>query len=175
MNPPRHILICGDVGAGKSTLIKSLLRVNRRPVYGFITKRLSADENGVHTVCIHPAAGAERQCTTENIIGTCDAHHSTRNPEVFDTVGVKLLEAWPDGILLMDELGFMESEALVFCDKVLRALDGDIPILAAVKSRETPFLNAVKVHPNASVYWITRSNRDALYAQLLPVVVEWNA
>jgi nucleoside-triphosphatase len=174
MRLPRHVLICGDVGAGKSTLIEKLLRESSRPVYGFITKKASADENGLSPVYIHAANAEERFYTAENLIGYCSGKGSRGCPQVFDTMGLRLLEAPSGGILRMDELGFMESEAHAFCAAVLRALDGDIPVLAAVKSKETPFLLAVRAHPNAQAYWITRDNRDALYAQLLPVILGWN-
>ena len=157
MSGPLHVLICGDIGVGKSTLIEKLLHAeNRRPICGFITKKTPEDENGVSKVYIHPANAVKRQHTAENLIGTCTASHSHGNPAVFDAVGTGLLHAPPEGLLLMDELGFMENKALVFCMRVLQALEGKVPVLAAVKNRETPFLKAVREHPNARLFWITR-------------------
>ena len=46
MNRPQHILICGEKGVGKSTLINKLLLHNRRPVFGFVTKKMSPNQNG---------------------------------------------------------------------------------------------------------------------------------
>ena len=46
MKSSKHILLCGEVGIGKSTLIARLLEHSSRPVYGFITKKLDPDENG---------------------------------------------------------------------------------------------------------------------------------
>ena len=69
----------------------------------------------------------------------------------------------------MDELGFFESKADRFTAAVLEALAGDIPVIAAVKSRtDVPFLNAVRAAPQAEVFHITAENRDALLAALLP-------
>ena len=69
----------------------------------------------------------------------------------------------------MDELGFFESKADRFTAAVLEALAGDIPVLAAVKSRtDVPFLNAVRAAPKAEVFSITPENRDELYRLLLP-------
>ena len=52
---------------------------------------------------------------------------------------------------------------------VLDALAGDIPVIAAVKSRrDIPFLNAVRAAPLAEVFFLTQENREALYRQLLP-------
>lgn len=41
------ILICGDVHAGKSTLIRRLIDDMKRPVYGFKTRRMPPDPDGV--------------------------------------------------------------------------------------------------------------------------------
>jgi len=174
MKPP-HILICGEPGVGKSTLIERLLQHTQRKVYGFITERLTTGGGGIGEVYIHPANRKERQYTADNMVGTCGAFGATGNPAVFDSVGIALLKAPLEGVLLMDELGFMESEALVFCEKVLYALDGGTPVLAAVKTRQTPFLQEVRGHQNARLYQITPDNRDTLYDALIPEISAWNA
>ena len=91
---------------------------------------------------------------------------------MFDTLGVRYIEAaQPDGILVMDELGFFEAQAESFTAAVLTALRGDIPILAAVKSRtDVAFLNAVRAAPKAEVFYITPENREELYERLLPSI-----
>ena len=43
----KHILICGERGVGKSTLIRRLLAESTLPVGGFVTRRLpQADADG---------------------------------------------------------------------------------------------------------------------------------
>ena len=68
MTERKHILICGEVGVGKSTLIQRLLAQNTSPLYGFITKKLDPDENGFHPIspqswrkaCIRPTVAAKK-------------------------------------------------------------------------------------------------------------------
>ena len=167
-----HILICGERGVGKSTLIERLLRACSRPRYGFVTKMRPAGPDGFHPIYIHPAGQpmAERVYTEENCIGVCDSRTHRPNREAFNTLGVRYIrEARPGGILIMDELGFFESQAESFTDAVLAALSGDIPVIAAVKSRrDVSFLNAVRSQPRAEVFYITPENRDVLYERLLP-------
>ena len=45
-----HILICGERGVGKSTLIERLLRACSRPRYGFVTKMRPAGPDGFHPI-----------------------------------------------------------------------------------------------------------------------------
>ena len=174
----RHLLICGDVGVGKSTLIARLLKSSTRPLYGFATKRLSkAGEDGFCPVYLHPAAQnlSERTYKPENLVGKCGQRCIKSFPQVFDTRGIELLRAPEGSLILMDELGFLENDAAEFRAAVLRTLDGGTPVLAAVKSRDTEFLRAVKAHPNADLVEITRYNRDERYIQLLPEILKWNA
>lgn len=174
MNPP-HLLICGGIGAGKSTLIKKLLRENKRPLYGFVTKKIYDNNSGESRVYINPANSNEDFYSDNNLAGICGAAYARGNAEVFDTIGVKLIKASPGGLLLMDELGFLESGAELFCREVLRALGGEVPVIAAVKSKDTPFLRAVKSHENARLYTITAENCGDMYTRLLPVIREWNS
>ena len=67
-----------------------------------------------------------------------------------------------------------EAEAEAFKQAVLHALGGDIPVLAAVKDRrDVPFLNAVCSEPKAALYTVTPEDREALFAELLPIVKAW--
>ena len=158
---------------GKSTLIEKLLRENHRPLCGFITKRIDVDLSGMREIYIHPAAG-EWRYAQENLVGTIDALGAHPNPWAFDAYGSSLLDDIPGGLVLMDELGFLESQAFTFCKKVLKLLDGDMPVLAAIKSKDTPFLKAVKAHPKVALHKITIENRDNVFAKLVPIIHKWN-
>lgn len=179
MERPKHILLCGDAGVGKSTLIAKLLQQNTRPVGGFVTKRLAEMGDGFHPIYIHPAATppTQRMADAHNLIGTCNRKIHNIRSEVFDSLGTQYLTELPKrALILMDELGFMESSSPRFCEAVMQALSGELPVLAAVKSRfDVPFLNAVRAHENACVYTVTAKNRDALAEELLPVILAWNA
>ena len=75
MAEKRHILISGERGVGKSTLIERLLSASTLPRYGFITKMRPAGPDGFHPVYIHPAGQPphERVYTDANCIGACDS------------------------------------------------------------------------------------------------------
>jgi nucleoside-triphosphatase THEP1 len=171
---PNHILLTGEIGAGKSTLARRLLAHTKRPLYGFITERIPINEYGAASTYIHAANTRERHYTQHNLVGYHDGRKGYAVPAVFDSVGVPLLSAMPDGLLLMDELGFFESDATRFCDSVLQALDASVPVLAVVKARQTPFLDQVRAHQDARLFTVTPENRDALYDQILPLVLAWN-
>lgn len=172
----KHILLCGERGVGKSTLIQKLLKANTRSVYGFLTKRLAPDETGMHPVYLYPAAAKTLENTQSNRIGAGDSKVYSLSNEVFNTLGAQYIrQARPGGIIVMDELGFMEAKVETFVKTVFEALDGEIPVIAAVKARyDVLFLNEVRAHPNGHVYNIDAENRDALYEALLPTIRLWN-
>jgi nucleoside-triphosphatase len=172
----KHILICGKRNSGKTELFERLLASCRMPLYGFQSGITATREDGFHEIHLFAVGDRERLPAEENLIGICNRSERTVNLPVFETLGVSLLEAKPDGILVMDELGFMEAEAPAFTSAVLRRLDGDIPVLATVRAGDlgSDFLDRVRRHPKADLYTVSPERADALYDELLPVIEEWN-
>lgn len=160
------ILICGDVHAGKSTLIRRLIDDMKRPVYGFKTRRMPPDPDGVSRVYLVPAA--ETHFRSGCVIIEIDANgRYTGHPELMDSPGADYLEGIPEGsLVLLDELGTLESASPRFKAAVMRILSGRYDVLASVKAQNTDFLREVRRHPDCELYIITPENRDALYEQL---------
>ena len=160
----KHVIIAGKRHVGKTTLTDRLLEGFGGPVYGFRTAPGRSMRKGYRSFFIHPAGTSERTESEENHIGDGNGTQPTAYPDVFDKYGVECLDAEPGGIIVMDELGFMEKDAEKFCSRVLELFDGDIPVLATAKSgHDIEFLNKLLNHPNADVYFITIDNRDELY------------
>lgn len=164
-----HILVVGAQGVGKSTLIRRVLEEVDRPVFGFETKKEVPEEGGSGLVYLYPAGG-ERGRTGENLAGRCGSISGSVQvfPEAFDRFAPRLRGPVPAGhIVLMDELGFMEAASEAFCSAVFALLDGDAPVLAAVKNREVPFLNRVRAHPKCRCFFLTPENRDRMFEEVL--------
>ena len=173
----KHILLCGERHSGKTYLTERLLRECRVPLYGFMTKIMVTREDGYHEIYMFPAGKTDGAMTEENHVGNCNTRQRTVNLQVFDNLGVRLLrEARSDGIIVMDELGFMESGSPAFCQAVLERLDGDIPVLATVKAGgvDVEFLRRVRSHPKAELYMLCPERLEELYNTLLPVIQGWN-
>ena len=164
-----HALIVGDRGVGKSTLIRRVLKELNRPVFGFETKKEEQLEDPIRgcPIYIYDAGKAHFQ-TLENLIG----YHKERDiPAItaaFDRYSPRLMgPGAKNAVVELDEIGFLEAKSDAFCQAVLHLLEGKNPVIAAVKNREHPFLDAVRNHPNARCFYITAENRNALYEEVL--------
>ena len=136
-----HVFLTGRKQIGKSTLIRKELERYKK-------------ENG-----------EESAPSEENLLFICGSADRSRSDERFDRMGSRILEeSMRNGaeLLIMDELGPNEAGALVFQEAVLRALDGEIPILGVLQEADSPFLKKVAAHPKVRVIRVTEENRDAL-------------
>ena len=62
-----------------------------------------------------------------------------------------------------------------FCRAVLEKLDGEVPVLAAVRSGiETDFLRRVTGHRNVCAVEMRPERFDEIYAELRPLVLAWD-
>jgi len=148
----KHIVISGKKKTGKSELLSKILEDYDWPVYGFCTEAGSCRRPGYRSYYIFPYAGEHIE-SEENHIGDSRAGEGYFNYEVFDNYGVRLLDAKPDGIIVMDEIGFMEAKAEKFAARILELLDGDIPVIAVVKSGhdDVELLGKIRNHPNVEL------------------------
>lgn len=164
-----HALIVGDRGVGKSTLISRVLKELNCPVFGFETKKEEQLEDPLRGCPIYIYdAGKPHTRTPDNLIG----YHKEQNPAemtaAFDRYAPKLMAPVPENTVVeLDEVGFLEAKSEAFCQAVLHLLEGSRPVIAAVKNKEIPFLQAIREHPNARCFSITAENRDVLYEEVL--------
>lgn len=161
----QHLFLTGEIQVGKSTILRALLARCNQPAGGFQTFFGPVQPDGGADVYMIGAMEPRENLRPDQVV----AHRFggrggfEADPEAFDRLGTALLRdaaAYP--VILMDELGFMESRALRFQKAVLDCLDGAVPVLGVVKPRETPFLRRVHNHPKVHLLWTSAENRNAV-------------
>lgn len=164
---PCHLFLTGDVQVGKSTLIRRFLQDLSIPIGGFRTISGPSTDNSFPLHLVSASQDdpiiSSRNCVAVRHGYGCP-NGCTVYPEVFDSLGCMYLrEAKKYPLILMDELGFFEKDALLFQDAVFSLLNGSVPILGVVRDRRAPFLDSVRSHPNVTIIRVTLENRDLLY------------
>ena len=155
-----HLFFTGSKGVGKSTLVRAA--IEGRHVGGFFTKRVEGvlERPSVHLL----RAGTADVPSAENLLFCCGG----ADMQQFDKLGCgALADTAGCDVLVMDELGPHEEQAAAFRQAVLRALDGDAPIIGVLQQAESAFLRQVAAHPNVRVITVTEENRDALHHWLI--------
>jgi nucleoside-triphosphatase len=159
------VFLYGKRGAGKSTIIKRLMDELALKASGFRTIRGPADAEGRYDFYMTGAAG---DIDMQSRIGYSymDGRWGSFS-EAFETSGVELLMfGEKPEIIVMDELGFMETRAERFQRRVLEILDEDIPVIGVVKNRPEPFLQKIFDHPSVTAIEVTEENRNSVYTEL---------
>lgn len=156
-----HLFFTGRKGVGKSTLVRAAIEGKRAG--GFFTRRVEGvlERPSVHLLRARTAdVPSADMPSVENFLFYCG---SGADIQRFDKLGCgALADAAGCEVLVMDELGPHEEQAAAFRQAVLRALEGDVPIVGVLQQAESPFLRQVASHPNVRVVTVTEENRDAL-------------
>lgn len=161
------ILLCGDVNSGKSTMIEKLVADMGQAPRGYITVRCPAGADGKSYVYLYDVASPPENTADAQVIMSISDEGIERHPEYMDSLAASYLRDIPEGsLVVMDEIGTLESAAPEFQREVMRILSGNYSVFAAVKAQNTEFLRAVRRHPDCELYIITPENRDDLYAQI---------
>ena len=168
----RHIFLTGDIQVGKSTIIQKYIEAH--PEYcvgGFRTVWKKERWNNKNTIHIVPALKLE-ELTERNRVGLREGvfpdRTATDYPEVFNTAGVILLSHPEEhDLIIMDEIGIGENEAMAFQKAVLSVLDSDVPVLGVVRDKPGVLTDAVRNHPNVQTVVVTVENRENVLKELL--------
>ena len=167
-----HIFLTGEIQVGKTTVIRNFLSQIDLSADGFITYWEPAF--GVDRMLYLSPYSTDVQSVKRYLV-TSDYEHKLSRTEkiekivsVFDTHGTEILRnSGKLDVIVMDELGFMESKAKNFQNVVMQHISGVVPILGVIKPAQTEFLNAIRSHSSVKICEVTVDNRDAVLAWLL--------
>ena len=172
----RHILISGQRGSGKTTLIERIKSETTLSVHGYRTAIDKIDNNGVKTICMYPACENGYKKAKGGVIGHSRNKVLDVDYDTFDDLGVRLISERDDNsILIMDEIGYMEIGSEWFCREVIRAFNENSYIIASIKAEDHgyKYLRMIKNHPSVTLFDLTEDNRQEVYAAVKEIVSGW--
>ncbi len=177
-----HVFLTGDFQVGKSTLIRNVLKeLPTCRLGGFCTISVMDTPEAFGSVyivkadAVFAADGNNISFNEENRVGIRSNKGPIGFPEVFEQYGVNALsDIGTCDLILMDEVGKMERNALTFTNLILEVLEGDVPVLGVLrKEGATPIQEAIRNHPNVQLIEVTVENRDQLLPELVRYYSQW--
>jgi len=177
-----HVFLQGPRNEGKSTVIRKILEMLSalRPLSlgGFFTWNGGRGDPHVYmrpavTVCredgklaLDSLLGPGEQ---DILLASWDEGKGGLSCDIaaFERDGARLLADEPGAeMIIMDELGFLESNASLFKRAVLDTLDRGTPVLGVLRLGDVPWHVDIKRNPLVSLYDVTMDNRDRLPGEL---------
>jgi nucleoside-triphosphatase len=168
----RTLLLTGRPGVGKTTVIIRLAKLVGERAGGFYTEeiRQQGTRQGFRLVELGGESGilAHVQYTERHYprVGRYGV-----DVAALDRVGVLALERALDAgqVVIIDEIGKMELYSEAFKTTVLKAMAGDIPIVATALTAPHSWVDALKARPDVTLWQVTMENRDQMVAR----VIDW--
>ncbi|KAK1410527.1 hypothetical protein QVD17_37064 [Tagetes erecta] len=179
------LLVTGSPGVGKTTLIAKILETLKSSnpslkIQGFFTREIreAGERVGFEVVTLDAR-------TAPLALTNTSSAESVRWPTVgryrvdvasFESLALPELQVKEDtDLFVIDEVGKMELFSSLFFPAVLRILESNKPFLATIPipkaGRDIPAVARLKNHPGATVFTLTKSNRDAMKDQIYSELV----
>lgn len=173
----KHIIIIGERQVGKSTLVRKLmawLETQGVSTCGVITQGSELRENGMRYIYLYDLASPEREQTEDYWVAEVGKGKKTVNRDGFAVRAVSYLDkATAEDVVILDELGFIETEIEEFTSKIMQLLNGDIPtIIVTKKVARSSFVDELKQCETANIFYIDEENRDELFEEVRSVLEE---
>lgn len=141
----KAILLTGNPGCGKTTLIERVISQLSTPVGGFYTQEIR--ERGVRKGFEIVTLDGQRGILAHiNIQSPKKVGKYGVNISALDTIAVASIQAAvaEQKIVVIDEIGPMEMLSERFCQAVMRTLESDTTVLGTIVTRRTPFTDQIK-------------------------------
>ena len=161
-----NFLLTGAPGVGKTTILKRFAELLGGQVTGFLTVEVREESRriGFDIVTFDGRRGilARKGLDSPYRIGRYGI-----DLDSFERIAIPALKPTPNNILIIDEIGKMELKSDRFRDVLLRALDSDATVVAAIMQSSHPFADSIKDRSDCKIVEATRRNRDYIPERLI--------
>jgi nucleoside-triphosphatase THEP1 len=162
------LLLTGAPRSGKTTLLQKVLDQYSGPKGGFFTREVR--RGGQRTAFeIVTLAGQTAILAGVHLSGPPQVSKYGVDLRALENTAVPAIQqACRAGqLVVIDEIGPMETFSTAFCQAVLETLEAGCPLFGTIVQRSTTFSDRIKWRPEVEIIEVTPTNRDALPAILL--------
>ena len=165
----RHVFLTGEIGCGKSTALRSVLD----GLQGVKIKGLQTYYNeprGSETKRLYLRAFGDTEQGT--FLAELPGGDLSRITSVFNEEGSALLKSARDqaDLIVIDEIGRLEREAFAYHEALRRCIEGDVPMLCAIRKLKAPWADWIRNHPRVRLIEVTTENRDRIPQEILDLL-----
>lgn len=156
----KNILITGNPGVGKTTLIHRLISKLNVPAGGFYTSEIR-DENGKRIgFKIISLDGNEGVMASVDFISKNKVSRYGVDVETIDRIGVNAIEdsVKSNKVIVIDEIGKMELFSKRFQDITIQVLDSPLIVIGTITAKDTTFTKKIKERQDVKIITLTRQN-----------------
>ena len=165
-----NIFLYGDIGVGKTTIIRNFIERLNCSIGGFVEKHhLYDDRKEFRIISLY-----DGQVTEPIGVSFFNKNKFKSIAEVFEIDGVEILQNSfrERQLIIMDELGFMECDAKEFQRAVYKALNSNKPVIGVIKAKGCEFLEDIRKRDDVTLIEVKESNRDEVLNNLINKVKE---
>lgn len=166
----KNILLTGEPGYGKSTLIERIVLRLDRPTTGFFTREMRESGRRVG-FSITTLDGKRGLLAHVDIPGRYRVGRYGVNLPDLDQIAVpSMLPQAETVVVVIDEVGKMECLSPVFRQTLMRTLDSPNTVIGSISRKGNAFIEAVKKRTDVHLVTVTETNRDTLLEDVLRVL-----
>lgn len=164
----RHIFLTGEPEVGKSTILKRAIETLNIKTTGFITLPyyIEGTRQGFY---LSSLVEVNKYSNNTPISVQVGVKQCIGIKETFETLGVESLQksCRDNQIIVMDELGRLEREAIKFQTQVMNCLDHSQGVVGVLKLCQESWLENIRKRKDVLILEVTKENREDIFTKVL--------